>query len=534
MVPRKGAKFLTPQILRVGLTEKALEEKKDVDITALATAEQTEPAADAGEDDMCQCKPTKSLPTLKYSQPQAAPNTCLSRQAAAEKPQVRGEVMGHQPTRAQSTADLTLQGRDEQGRACCATIHPSIHRSRQAAAEKPQVRGEVMGHQPTRAQRNQEKKKKVTTAPGKTLFTDNSTLNGKIHQMLVEIRKKKSVQLFSELGKEPDFTEKCCHPRMTTGALQTENRKEQGRVHHPLSQAAPLPVRSLYAVSEGGWKYTRYLNDSTLRKEHRTENSCWLSHTTPTAQVHVVKQQDHSNSNAQTTNLREKPQETEGQLQGHPTANNLGTFKVQVKSDKLPHCNTKLPKTRKASHCMLHSGPFKTGTSPFITGIQRSKATTHCSQRLLSALQLPGYFRCKAYFKNCNLREIQRQFLESSLLRLKHRLKSYRTNTGRQITGYEEELSKVPDAVIDSSLDFVSRKAHGSTGKGLAAQALGAKGHTKGSMETQDFERKLLRSNQQAHEARRKQQLKQTELSKQPRSEGTKPKKSRAQTPQQL
>lgn len=42
--------------------------------------------------------------------------------------------------------------------------------------------------------------------------------------------------------------------------------------------------------------------------------------------------------------------------------------------------------------------------------------------------------------------------------------------------------SKVPDAVIDSSLDFVSRKAHGSTGKGLAAQALGAKGHTKGSM----------------------------------------------------
>lgn len=116
------------------------------------------------------------------------------------------------------------------------------------------------------------------------------------------------------------------------------------------------------------------------------------------------------------------------------------TFKVQVKSDKLPHCNTKLPKTRKASHCMLHSGPFKTGTSPFITGIQRSKATTHCSQRLLSALQLPGYFRCKAYFKNCNLREIQRQFLESSLLRLKHRLKSYRTNTGRQITGYEEEL----------------------------------------------------------------------------------------------
>lgn len=37
-----------------------------------------------------------------------------------------------------------------------------------------------------------------------------------------------------------------------------------------------------------------------------------------------MKQQDHSNSNAQTTNLREKPQETEGQLQGHPTANNLG------------------------------------------------------------------------------------------------------------------------------------------------------------------------------------------------------------------
>lgn len=68
--------------------------------------------------------------------------------------------------------------------------------------------------------------------------------------MLVEVRKKKSVQLFSELGKEPDFTEKCCHPRMTTGALQTENRKEQGRVHHPLSQAAPLPVRSLY----GQWK----------------------------------------------------------------------------------------------------------------------------------------------------------------------------------------------------------------------------------------------------------------------------------------
>lgn len=81
-------------------------------------------------------------------------------------------------------------------------------------------------------------------------FNDNSTLNGKIHQMLVEIRKKKSVQLYSELGKEPDFTEKCCHPRMTTGALQTENRKEQGRVHHPLSQAAPLPVRSLY----GQWK----------------------------------------------------------------------------------------------------------------------------------------------------------------------------------------------------------------------------------------------------------------------------------------
>lgn len=64
-------------MLTTGLTEKALEEKKDVDITALATAEQTEPAADAGEDDMCQCKPTKSLPTLKYSQPQAAPNTCL-------------------------------------------------------------------------------------------------------------------------------------------------------------------------------------------------------------------------------------------------------------------------------------------------------------------------------------------------------------------------------------------------------------------------------------------------------------------------
>lgn len=62
--------------LTTGLTEKALEEKKDVDITALAAAEQTEPAADAGEGDMCQCKPTKSLPNIKI-QPQAAPNTCL-------------------------------------------------------------------------------------------------------------------------------------------------------------------------------------------------------------------------------------------------------------------------------------------------------------------------------------------------------------------------------------------------------------------------------------------------------------------------
>lgn len=54
-------------------------------------------------------------------------------------------------------------------RAVPPSIHPSIRRSRQAAAEKPQVRGEVMGHQPTRAQRNQEKKnKQVTTAPGKT------------------------------------------------------------------------------------------------------------------------------------------------------------------------------------------------------------------------------------------------------------------------------------------------------------------------------------------------------------------------------
>jgi len=47
-------------------------------------------------------------------------------------------------------------------------------------------------------------------------------------------------------------------------------------------------------------------------------------HTTPEAQIHNIKQQDHGDSNMQTTNLGAKIQETQSQLSECPTGCYLG------------------------------------------------------------------------------------------------------------------------------------------------------------------------------------------------------------------